>query len=63
MTGTEEPRRQLSDVAAFSVHGLPEDERRKALRERTPEELERAGLEIRKALTSEKWWDGRGGGD
>ncbi|MEV5505645.1 hypothetical protein [Streptomyces orinoci] len=47
----ENKRKKLSDNARFFLSGMPSRaEREKALREKTPEELDKAGEEVRSAL-------------
>ncbi|MCC3775312.1 hypothetical protein [Streptomyces sp. UNOB3_S3] len=49
----DDKRQQLSDDARFFLSGLPRADREKALRERTPKQLDEAGKEVRSAFTEE----------
>ncbi|MHA7960361.1 hypothetical protein ACX9I7_21655 [Streptomyces sp. L500] len=49
----DDKRQQLSDDARFFLSGLPRADREKALRERSPKQLDEAGKEVRSALTEE----------
>ncbi|MFI9723473.1 hypothetical protein ACIHFE_28110 [Streptomyces sp. NPDC052396] len=50
----EDKRKKLSDNARFFLTGMTRAEQEKALREKTPEELDKAGEEVRSALSEEE---------
>ncbi|MEV4437384.1 hypothetical protein [Streptomyces sp. NPDC049585] len=53
MAEPEKKRKKLSDNAEFLLSGMPRAERERALREKSPEELDKAGAEVRSALAED----------
>lgn len=50
---SDDRRKKLSDDARFFLTGMSKADQERALREKSPEQLDKAGKEVRSALSEE----------